>query len=266
MIAGRARPGDQVTVLDNGKPIGGATADRRGEWVVVPNQPLAPGDRQLSAESGKGVNGPKATSNDTVAVSVAPPNAQANAQANASANGPGTQNQPHLAVLLPGDENKPAQPLQVPGAPSSQGLSLDSAEYAGRDRLALSGHAAPGASVSVFAGDRPLGTATADAQGRWTLTAPRPTGSGSLELHANQLKTDGSIGLTVSRSLDAPPRAMTVPANRHYVVRPGNNLWWIARRTYGDGIRYTAIFAANRSRIHDPDLIYPGQRFVLPRS
>ncbi len=48
------------------------------------------------------------------------------------------------------------------------------------------------------------------------------------------------------------------------MVRPGNNLWRIARDTYGDGTRYTVIYGANRGQIGDPDLIYPGQIFTLP--
>ncbi|NOJ91309.1 LysM peptidoglycan-binding domain-containing protein, partial [Myxococcus xanthus] len=41
-------------------------------------------------------------------------------------------------------------------------------------------------------------------------------------------------------------------------------LWAISRRTYGEGDRYTAIYDANHDQIRDPDLIYPGQVFVLP--
>jgi nucleoid-associated protein YgaU len=29
-------------------------------------------------------------------------------------------------------------------------------------------------------------------------------------------------------------------------------------------MRYTMIFGANKEQIRDPDLIYPGQTFVLP--
>ena len=49
------------------------------------------------------------------------------------------------------------------------------------------------------------------------------------------------------------------------VVQPGNSLWRIARRTYGEGIRYSLIFEANKDQIRDPDLIYPGQVFSLPK-
>jgi nucleoid-associated protein YgaU len=49
------------------------------------------------------------------------------------------------------------------------------------------------------------------------------------------------------------------------VVQPGHSLWRIARRTYGDGVRYHVIYQANSEQIRDPDLIYPGQVFVMPR-
>lgn len=48
------------------------------------------------------------------------------------------------------------------------------------------------------------------------------------------------------------------------VVQAGGNLWKIAQSVYGEGGRYTVIYEANRSQIHDPDLIYPGQVFMLP--
>ncbi|MFQ5940026.1 MAG: Ig-like domain-containing protein, partial [Alphaproteobacteria bacterium] len=48
VIAGRAAPGAEVTIRDGGKVIGKVTADKRGEWVLVPAEPLPPGTRRLS--------------------------------------------------------------------------------------------------------------------------------------------------------------------------------------------------------------------------
>lgn len=48
------------------------------------------------------------------------------------------------------------------------------------------------------------------------------------------------------------------------IIRKGDNLWTIARRIYGSGPRYTVIYQANSQQIRDPNLIYPGQVFVLP--
>ncbi len=49
------------------------------------------------------------------------------------------------------------------------------------------------------------------------------------------------------------------------IIRRGDNLWTIARRVYGRGIRYTTIYDANTAQIRDPDRIYPGQVFDLPQ-
>ena len=48
-------------------------------------------------------------------------------------------------------------------------------------------------------------------------------------------------------------------------VQPGLTLWAIARENYGDGVLYVQVFEANRDKIKDPDLIYPGQVFTVPQ-
>ncbi|MFN7223721.1 MAG: Ig-like domain-containing protein [Paracoccaceae bacterium] len=47
-------------------------------------------------------------------------------------------------------------------------------------------------------------------------------------------------------------------------VQPGFTLWGIARENFGDGILYVQVYEANRDKIRDPDLIYPGQVFTIP--
>jgi nucleoid-associated protein YgaU len=68
----------------------------------------------------------------------------------------------------------------------------------------------------------------------------------------------------------APPGdtagVVVVPKIETAVVARGDNLWRISRITYGRGVRYPMIFDANRDQIRDPDLIYPGQVFVLPHA
>lgn len=49
------------------------------------------------------------------------------------------------------------------------------------------------------------------------------------------------------------------------VISRGDSLWALSRLAYGDGARYAVIFNANRAKIHNPNLIYPGQTLVLPQ-
>ncbi|WP_245875314.1 LysM peptidoglycan-binding domain-containing protein [Tabrizicola aquatica] len=65
---------------------------------------------------------------------------------------------------------------------------------------------------------------------------------------------------------DAAPAA-TAPAAAGFVtvtVQPGFTLWGIAQERYGDGVMYVQVFEANRDKIRDPNLIYPGQVFSVP--
>ncbi|OUS20796.1 hypothetical protein A9Q95_11040 [Rhodobacterales bacterium 59_46_T64] len=57
----------------------------------------------------------------------------------------------------------------------------------------------------------------------------------------------------------------SAPQLQVVTVQPGSTLWKISSTNYGDGIEYMRIFNANRSQIRDPDLIYPGQVFDIPR-
>jgi LysM repeat protein len=252
VIAGRAAPGAKVEVLDGGKPLGDVTADDRGEWVLVPTTPIPPGERQLSLMATDPKSGATTKSTDTVALAVAAPTP-------APSPGAGT-----VAVLLPGNANEPAQALQTPNSRSG-GLSLDTAEYNAKGDLMLSGHAAPGAQLRLYADNQPIGTVTADDQGKWSSVSPRQQGQGGgrVELRVDQLGADGSVAQRIAEPF-APPVAPALPV--HYTVQAGNSLWVIARKTYGTGLQYTVIFGANKEHIRDPNLIYPGQVITLPKS
>jgi hypothetical protein len=50
------------------------------------------------------------------------------------------------------------------------------------------------------------------------------------------------------------------------MVRPGDTLAGIAERFYGRAADWPALYRANRARIRNPSLIYPGQRLRIPRS
>ena len=251
VIAGRAAPGAKVTVLDGDKPLGQVTADDRGEWVLVPTDPMSPGERQLTLEATDPQTGTKTKSTDTVALAVASPQ------------GAGT-----VAVLMPGNANEPAQALQTPNATGGT-LSLDTAEYGANGKLMLSGHAPAGATLRVYADNQLVATITADLAGKWSSVSPHPQATGKIELRVDQLNADGSVAQRVAEPFE--PQTATASATPNiragkYTVQTGNSLWMIARQTYGNGTQYTVIFGANKEHIRDPNLIYPGQVITLPKS
>ena len=65
------------------------------------------------------------------------------------------------------------------------------------------------------------------------------------------------------RSTDNSPEPKT---NQSYTVKSGDCLWNLAKKYYGDGSKYNLIFEANKDKISNPNLIYPGQVLTIPNS
>ncbi len=49
-----------------------------------------------------------------------------------------------------------------------------------------------------------------------------------------------------------------------YTVKSGDCLWKIAVKYYGKSNMWPLIYTANKDKIKDPDLIFPGQKLVIP--
>lgn len=60
------------------------------------------------------------------------------------------------------------------------------------------------------------------------------------------------------------PAQQEATATRLYVIEKGDTLYGIAKRFYGNGMKYPQLFEANREVIQDPDKIYPGQSIRIP--
>lgn len=70
----------------------------------------------------------------------------------------------------------------------------------------------------------------------------------------------------VEESAAAPAEAATETpsAPQTYVVQAGDSLSAISEKVYGDAKHWDTIFAHNRDKISDPNLIYPGQELTIP--
>lgn len=68
----------------------------------------------------------------------------------------------------------------------------------------------------------------------------------------------------VAKAAPAPKITKNPKAKKTYTVKRGDTLWGIAKRFYGSGAKYPTIYNANRSKIKNPNLIYPGQVLTIP--
>lgn len=260
VIAGRAQPNSDVTVRDGGTEVGKAKADARGEWVVVPKEPLAAGSRELTLSSTSRA-GEVAQSRKNVVIVV--PDRKKKSPAGA------------LAVLVPREGKgesvvvqKPSQSVAhgagSPGSAAVRKLSIDAVDYDESGNVTISGTATAGDRLHIYIENKYSGAGTADSQGRWRLV---PGGALTPGLHTLRVDHVDQAGKVLDRAETQFTRAKPAdPSSRKTVVfvEPGNSLWRIARRVYGSGVQYTVIFDANREQIRNPNLIYPGQVFFVP--
>jgi len=74
-----------------------------------------------------------------------------------------------------------------------------------------------------------------------------------------------AISLSATFAFTAPltAQAVTQDEGAHQVVR-GNTLWDLAQSFYGNPFEWRRIWDANRDRVENPDLIYPGQLLLIP--
>ena len=256
VIAGRAVPGSVVIIFDHDAPIGEVRADSRGEWVFVPAKPLAPGNRELSLEM-RVPGQPPVLSDHIVAVVVPERDKDV-------AGRPATAGQA-LALRLPRDGRGPSQVLQKPTLESAVGFAIDAVDYDDKGGVAISGRGTPNSMVRIYLDGRFIGSAEVGADSRWTFQPRIPIAPGTYALRADQSGPDDKVTARAEIPFSRAEIGPDLVPGSFVVVQPGNSLWRLARRTYGHGTTYTLIFEANKDHIRDPDLIFPGQIFQLPK-
>ncbi len=254
VMAGRAAPDAEVVIRQSGQEIGRSRADAAGNWVFLPHEPLAPGARELTLTA-RDPSGREIAGQGSVLLVVPERTETAAAQPSAP-----------LALLTGRDT--PPRLLQAPSSGETQGtskrLGIDVIDYGEDGALRFAGTAPAHAAVRLYIDNAPAGGAVAGEDGRWTATPTIAVAPGRHRLRLDQLTSRGQVTARIEVPFE---RAAGVPAGvgeGRIIVQRGQNLWRIARQSYGAGPRYTVIYEANREQITDPGRIYPGQVFSMP--
>jgi nucleoid-associated protein YgaU len=286
VIAGRAAPNAKVELRDAGKTVAETTADASGQFVIIPPA-LAPGDHQLSLASNAD-KGQFALSSQ-VAVSVPAP-----AKTAVAAGPPEAKN----AVVAAVPANPNAEPsalgmrtLATPAPAAGSRVAIQSVEADAPGSLVAKGSAQPNTTLRLYLNQADLAEAKTQSDGRWSLTIKGGMSPGGYVIQADEINPSGAtVVASANTPFDYPdmpaapalqaaaapasaePSSTSSPADpviesvQTKRVATGHTLWALSKSYYGDPTRYPAIVEANRAQIHNPNVIFPGQVFVVPKS
>ncbi|MEH6653034.1 LysM peptidoglycan-binding domain-containing protein [Loktanella salsilacus] len=242
------RPGTGAPV----EPV--AVAEAEAEIAEAPVAEIAvPSER---AETAVAEAAPTATETPAIASADAPATAEATA---AVAEAPA---QPTVVV-----DNQGARVLG-PGPQVMDRVALDAITYDTAGGVQLAGRAPGDGNLQVYVDNEPVVAGPVGPQGDWRVTLP-DINAGTYTLRIDEVAQDGTVASRVETPFrrEEPGNVAALQGDKGaatQTVQPGNTLWAIARDNLGDGIMYVDLFAANADQIRDPDLIYPGQVFVIP--
>ncbi|XSC42188.1 LysM peptidoglycan-binding domain-containing protein [Bradyrhizobium sp. RDT10] len=282
VIAGRAAPGATVELLRNGEVHDRAVADKSGQFVMVPPR-LPSGTYDLTLRS-KQADGTVATSKQHVTAALEPK----------------STDRPVVALVTP---DKPTVVLSQPAGPkpAAGAVVVEAVEIEPGGKFHVSGQARPGAALRLYLNDSFVTSVTASADGRFAVTINEGVGPGSYRVRLDEASSSGTVraraevpfnvpdttasvsaqasvakrpdaagpqlaaaGTTVLPDGGPQPSTVVVPKIATTTVSRGDSLWRLSSLTYGAGTRYAIIYKANKGQIRNPNLIYPGQVFVLP--
>ncbi|WP_227285969.1 LysM peptidoglycan-binding domain-containing protein [Boseongicola sp. H5] len=296
IVAGRAAPGAEVTLMLDGVALDTVTADEWGAFVAMVSVPPAEMPRALSLSMAEGADGPPVVSEESIIIT---PTAARVADAGATSADAESASAPvsdsgaedvQQAGAAPDATAQPTEPSAAPRSPTlliadDRGVRvlqpadqapevldqivLDTITYDPAGEVVLSGRGQADSGLQVYLDNQPVRLAEVDAVGQWRAALPE-VDPGTYTLRVDQVDAAGQVVSRVEtpflREEPAVLAALPGPDDGVSVVtvQPGFTLWGIARETLGAGILYVQVYQANQDLIRDPDLIYPGQVFAIP--
>ncbi len=176
------------------------------------------------------------------------------------------------SVIIASNEGVRVVQSAEPASPEVQAaIALDAITYSEAGEVLLSGRAQTPGFVRIYVNNDPQAYETIAENGEWRAELPS-VAPGVYTLRVDQVdaadavlsrvetpfKREAPVELEVAAEEVETKRVVAI------TVQPGNTLWAIAKENYGDGVQFVKVFEANKDRIKNPDLIYPGQVFTVP--
>ena len=236
VIAGKTIPNIKVDILDGNEKLATVFSDSNGEWVWVSDNPLSEGIKRFSLRHFNGED--ELVSNENIIIL--------------------REKNDLSSKIIKFSKNSSIEIIN--NDKKILGLTLDVVEYLSNDNLILTGRTKPNSLVKLFFSDNFMKDSQSNKNGIWKIQLKK------FDLTNNNLiittEIDGQK-INLKTKIFEEKIDPNFTFEKEVIVKKGNSLWRIARKTLGGGIYYSEIYKNNITEIENPDLIFPGQVFKI---
>ena len=281
LIAGRAEPNTTVEVLSDSELIGSTQSNDQGEFVLMGTLGESSVSQTLRVRSSSNPPTKEETKKDLVSISSEPVSSDEKKE---SSDYLDWKLSDDIFVVLPSlvddKSNHSLNPNSVPVIVQSSsndikivqnieqtlvsGITIDSISYSDLGEAVLVGRGNPNNKALIYLDNTLISSSDVGALGGWSteLTGLLP---GIYKLRIDEVNSLGEVQSRIATPFKKESKDFLMNmVSGSITVQTGNSLWRIARRIFGQGIRYIEIYEKNNDLIKDPHLIYPGQVFSIP--
>ena len=263
VIAGKGQPNSNINILNKGDLIDSSIVDSDGNWVVVSKENLKTGDNLISIDQ---------------------------------INNNGLVLRHKQLFITKIDEHKKDQPLVI-SVPNKNGENISIIQQPSEQQkiykvendlgiqkkiksnkkifnvktiffnengfVSIKGKVNFGKKIELYINKKIMETIKIE-NSKWQYNSDKTIDYGLHDLLV-VLKSDKD---EILDKITLPFMRVEMPNNEvpenFILIKPGDMLWTIAYRLYGDPFKYIQIFEENKDQITNPDLIFPGQLFSIP--
>ncbi len=244
VMAGKSEPNEVIELLDGQEILAELVSDANGDWIWIKDSPLKNGIKKFKLNYKDNTRN-KNKSDQMIIVLI------------------DNKTKPKVARL----SNSDVKNIDVLNLENiSDGITLDVLSYSPTGLVILSGRTLPNNELNILKAKKNIGKTQSGEDGKWKFILEEHNLSDQkLSIKTNINGEDVILSYNQAELKKRFVNKNFEFVNKKIVVQQGNSLWRIARKTLGGGIFYTEIYKNNFQKIKNPNLIYPGQVFNIPK-
>ena len=266
VIAGEGKPNSEILILEKGKIIESAKVDKSGTWAIISNKRLSSGDNLIVIDQNN-QDGTHSLSREIYVTKIDKIN----------------KSKP-MVIAIPNQDGGKIQIIQKPSkvntSKKDQTLSVpivnklnlplktfrvDSIFFNELGNVSIQGKANFGSYIDLYIDNTIIKKLSISSVSEWKFNSLKVFDFGQHRLKVLLRSKDNNV----LKKIELPFMRVKIPEGMlpedYVIIKPGDMLWSISYRIYGNPFKYVEIYNENKAQISNPDLIFPGQIFTLPK-